>query len=100
MRRRLADPAGRDLLVADMDQAARNVPVVSTTRPAAMLPAIAEHEAARRGRSPIEQQILGRAFDDVEVRRFRPAIAAIACAIELAVGLGARARAPPAPCCG
>ena len=73
-RRRLADPAGRDLLLADMDEAAEKG-------------AGGQHHPARRAicrPSPsttpahppvrVEQQILGGALDDRRARRSRPAI--------------------------
>ncbi len=67
----------------------RKVPVVRTTRPAADLAAVAEHDAADAA-GPIERQILGGALNDRETvdlgqqcRHRR--------AVELAVGLGARA---------
>ena len=66
----------------------RKVPVVSTTRPAAMSPAVAEHEPADPP-AGVEQQILGRPLDDVEIRRLGQQFGDRA-AVELAVGLGAR----------
>ena len=68
----------------------RNVPVVSTTRPAPIRrPSPSATPQTRPG--GVEQQILGRALDDVESRRISARIAAIALAVQLAVGLGARA---------
>ena len=73
----------------------RNVPVVSTTRPAASRRPSPSTSPATRPRR-VEQQILGRALDDREAVDVGRATRHRA-AIELAVGLGARARAPPGP---
>ena len=88
--RRLADPAGRNLLLADMDQPRRNVPVVRTTAP------VDEFAAVGQVRTPAtrpsrDDQIVGLALDDRQIRRSQRIAACIAARIKLAVGLGARA---------
>ncbi len=69
MRGRLADPAGGDLLVADVNETVQERAGGQHHPARRDLPAIAEHDPAD---PPImvEQQILGGALGDVEIRGF------------------------------
>ncbi len=87
-RRLFADAARRDLFVADMDQAVEEGAGRQHDPPRRNAPAVTQHEPADMP-AGIEQQILGRPLDDVEIRRFGQQFGDGA-AIELAVGLGAR----------
>ena len=87
-RRLFADAARRDLFVADMDQAVEEGAGRQHDPPRRNAPAVAQHEPADMP-AGIEQQILGRPLDDVEIRRFGQQFGDGA-AIELAVGLRAR----------
>ena len=68
-RRRFADPARRDLLLADMDEAVEKRAGRQHHPAGREPPAVAEHEPADPPVA-VEQQILGRALDDVETGRF------------------------------
>ena len=78
-RRRLADPAGRDLPLADMDQAAQERAGGQHHRAGAQ--ARGHRPAARRDHAPVgDQQIVGLALDHGQIRRSRGSPRCIAAA--------------------
>ena len=85
---RLADPTGRDLFLADMDQAVQKGAGGQHHPARRDRTAVAEHHPANPAIA-VEREILGRALGDVEARGFGQQFAHRP-AIELAVGLGAR----------
>ncbi len=87
-RRRLADPAGRDFLLADMDEAAQKRPRGDDHCAGGDGFAVGCHHA-RHGAGSIERQVGDLAFADREVRDLRQQ-PLHGLAIELAVGLGPR----------
>ena len=95
--RRLPDAAGRDLCSPIWIRPRRNVPVVSTTAPAPSSRPSASVTPATR--PAIDDQIVGLGFDHVQICSVADRLPASP-RVELAVGLGARARGPPGPCGG
>ena len=87
-RRRFADPAGRDLLFADMDEAAQERPGGQNHRAGRQNPAIGQ--ANSRNAAFSEDQIVGFALDHRQIRRLEDR-ALHGGGVELAVGLGAGA---------
>jgi hypothetical protein len=87
-RRLFANAPRRDLLTADMNQAVEEGAGRQHDPPRREAPAVTQHEPADMP-AGIEQQILDRPLDNVEIRRFGQQSGNRA-AIELAVGLRAR----------
>ncbi len=86
--RRFADPAGRNLLLADMDEAAQERPGGQNHRAGRQNPAIGQ--ANGRYTAFREDQIVGLALDHGQIRRLEDR-ALHGGGVELAVGLGAGA---------
>ena len=96
-RRRFADAAGWNLFFADMDEAAQKSAGGKNHSAAGNLAAIGEFHAANT--AVLDHQVIGFGFDDVEIRNGRNR-GLHGRRIELAIGLGARARARQGLCGG
>ena len=97
-RRRIADPARRPALLAEMDLAAQEG-AGGEDDGTGDAESCRHRRRRRRLRPSADQQLVDLALAHVQPGLLREQLAH-GRGVEAAVGLGARARGPPRPCCG